>query len=156
MRIIVTGGSGFIGTNLIDHHQAKGDDVLNKDIAPPRNKAHSVYWNKIDLLDAEGLKKTIHKFKPDMVLHMAVRTDFDGSSLSDYSANTAGVENLIAAIEGLGSLRRVVFASSRLVCRIGYQPSSDQDYCPTTAYGESKVLGKQIARTATGRIPAEW
>ena len=156
MRVIVTGGSGFIGTNLIEHHLAKGDEVLNIDIASPRNKAHTAYWQKIDLLDVARLKKTIHEFKPDMILHMAARTDLDGSALSDYSANTVGVENLIAAIEGLGSLRRVVFASSRLVCRIGYQPSGEEDYCPTTAYGESKVLGEQIVRAASGRIPCPW
>jgi nucleoside-diphosphate-sugar epimerase len=76
--------------------------------------------------------------------------------LSDYSANTIGVQNLIAAIEGLKSLQRIVFASSRLVCRIGYQPSSDQDYCPTTPYGESKVVGEQIVRDAAHRIPCSW
>lgn len=156
MRVIVTGGSGFIGTNLIEHHLAKGDEVLNIDIASPRNKAHTAYWQKIDLLDVARLKKTIHEFKPDMILHMAARTDLDGTALSDYSANTVGVENLIAAIEGRGSLQRVVFASSRLVCRIGYQPSGEEDYCPTTAYGESKVLGEQIVRAASGRIPCPW
>lgn len=156
MRVIVTGGSGFIGTNLIEHYRVKGDEVLNIDIASPRNKAHTAYWQRIDLLDAARLKKTIHEFKPDMILHMAARTDLDGSALSDYSANTQGVENLIAAIEGLDSLQRVVFASSRLVCRIGYQPSGEEDYCPTTAYGESKVLGEQIVRAASGRISCPW
>lgn len=156
MRIIVTGGSGFIGTNLLEHHLAKGDALLNIDIAPPRNKAHAAYWQKLDLLDAQGLRKSINDFMPDMILHMGARTDLDGASLSDYSANTVGVENLIAAIEGLDSLQRVVFASSRLVCRIGYQPSGDQDYCPTTPYGESKVSGEQIVRASASRIPCPW
>jgi nucleoside-diphosphate-sugar epimerase len=108
------------------------------------------------LLDAKGLRDTIQGVNPGVIYHMGARTDLDGRSQLDYSANTIGVENLIAAIDDLKSLRRVVFASSRLVCRIGYQPSSDQDYCPTTLYGESKVQGEQIVRSSSNRIPCPW
>lgn len=156
MRVLVTGGSGFIGTNLVEYNLANGNVVLNIDIASPRNNAHTACWQKIDLLDAKGLNRTIREFVPDVIFHMAARTDLEGASISDYSANTVGVENLIAAIEGLGSLRCIVFASSRLVCRIGYQPSSDHDYCPTTAYGESKMLGEQLVRASASRIPCSW
>lgn len=156
MRVLVTGGSGFIGTNLIQHFVANGIEALNLDIVSPRNKAHSAYWRMVDLLDANGLREAIHDFNPDVIIHMGARTDLDGATLADYSANTVGVENLIAAIEDRKSLRRVIFASSRLVCRIGYQPLSDQDYCPTTPYGESKAAGEQIVRSAAGRIPCPW
>lgn len=156
MKVIVTGGSGFIGTNLVDHFVTNGDQVLSIDIRSPSNPAHSSYWEEIDLLDAATLRNSVHAFQPEAILHMGARTDLDGRSRTAYSANTDGVQNLIAAIEGLGSLRRIVFASSRLVCRIGYQPSNDQDYCPTTFYGESKMIGEQIVRSAGGRIPCPW
>lgn len=156
MRVLVTGGSGFIGTNLINFFLANGDEVVNLDILPPRNKAHSSYWQKLSLLDATGLRDAIHHFNPEVILHMGARTDLDGNSLDDYAANTVGVENLIAAIEDLKSLKRIVFASSRLVCRIGYQPLNELDYCPSTPYGESKVMGEQIVRGAASRIPCPW
>ena len=44
---------------------------------------------------------------------------------------------------------RTVVASSRLVCRLGYEPRSDEDYCPTTAYGASKVETERIVRATT-------
>lgn len=156
MRIVVTGGSGFIGTNLIAHFLGIRVDVINIDVAPPRNTEHAPYWQKVDLLDAKLLRDVIRGYSPDLILHMGARTDLDGRGLCDYSANTHGVQNLVDAIEGMKSLRRIVFASSRLVCRIGYQPSSDQDYSPTTPYGESKVVGEQIVRGSAHRIPCSW
>jgi nucleoside-diphosphate-sugar epimerase len=136
LRIIVTGGSGFIGTNLVEHFVA--------------------HCKKIDLLDADELRKAIHEFQPGVILHMAARTDLEGDSLIDYAANTDGVRNLLESISSLTSLRRVIFASSRLVCRIGYQPVSESDYCPSTPYGESKILGEKIIREAADRIPCPW
>jgi nucleoside-diphosphate-sugar epimerase len=91
-----------------------------------------------------------------VVIHLGARTDLEGSSVEDYSANTVGVRSLIYAIESAGELQRVVFGSSRLVCRIGYQPARDDDYCPTTAYGQSKAIGEQIVRNSREQIRAPW
>jgi nucleoside-diphosphate-sugar epimerase len=130
--------------------------VLNFDILPPRNLDHEAYWKQVDLLDGEALRESIRSFAPNIILHMGARTDLDGKSLADYAANTDGVRNLINAIEGIISLQRVVLASSRLVCRIGYQPVNELDYCPSTPYGESKVIGEQIVRSAAHRLPCPW
>ena len=154
--MLITGGSGFIGTNLVGYFASIGDQVLNIDILPPRNQTHSAYWKNVDLLDADALRKSVHEFQPDVILHMAARTDLNGESLADYASNTVGVSNLLAAIAELTTLRRIIFASSRLVCRIGYHPMSEFDYCPSTPYGESKVLGEQIVRSAASRIPCPW
>ena len=153
MRILITGGSGFIGTNLVELFASRGDEVLNLDIAAPRNSAHHSFWQRGDLLDGVGLRSLVRDFAPEVIFHMAARTDLDGRSVNDYAANTVGVENLIAAVEGATSLRRLIFASSRLVCRIGYAPRDEFDYCPTTAYGESKVIGERLVRDALSRLP---
>ncbi|MDD5059020.1 MAG: NAD(P)-dependent oxidoreductase [Sideroxydans sp.] len=155
-RVLVTGGSGFIGTNLVEYFISRGAQVINLDVAQPRNPAHSNYWKRTNLLDRETLTKSICEFQPNFIFHMGARTDLDGKSLSDYAANTDGVRNLIDAIKGVSSVRRVVFASSRLVCRIGYQPANEFDYCPSTPYGESKVIGEQIVRDAADCLPCPW
>lgn len=155
MKIIITGGSGFIGTNLVEHYIKKGWDVLNIDKNPPRNPAHSKQWKSIDILDRIQLIDTITKFAPDYVLHMAARTDLDETvSIKGYASNTAGVSNLIDSIQSCDTIKRVIFASSRLVCEIGYIPTHELDYRPSTLYGQSKVVGEGIVRQS--EMPAEW
>ncbi|HTP40141.1 MAG TPA: NAD(P)-dependent oxidoreductase [Steroidobacteraceae bacterium] len=145
-RILITGGSGFIGTNLVEACATAGHDVVSMDVLPPRNPAHRPYWRAVDLLDADGLADAVRSFSPEQIYHLAARTDLHGTTEQDYAANIAGVENLIAAAGRLANLECVAFASSRLVCRIGYQPASDEDYCPTTPYGRSKMRGELLVR----------
>lgn len=152
-RFFITGGSGFIGTNLVQSLADKGNQVLNFDINPPRNPEHLFLWVNGDVRNLDELNDSVRAFSPDYFVHLAARTDLDGKSLQDYSANTSGVENCISVIGAVKSIRRVIFTSSRLVCRIGYQPQSDTDYCPTTFYGESKVIGEQLVRQKSDLLP---
>jgi GlcNAc-P-P-Und epimerase len=154
MRVVVTGGSGFIGTNLVQLYVTRGVPVMNLDVAPPANPEHHSLWRRVDLLDGPGLRRAVEDFGPTHVAHLAARTDLEGQSIAEYAANTRGVSNLIYALQRLPNLKRVAFASSRLVCKIGYQPLGDQDYCPSTVYGESKVAGEQLVREA--EIGCSW
>ena len=147
-RVLVTGGSGFIGTNLIDACLRSDIVALNLDGEPPRNEAQRGLWRKIDPLDNAQLQAVLSEFQPTLVFHLGARTDLHGKTLEDYVANTTGVQAIIDACNATHTIRRVIFASSRLVCPIGYLPRSDVDYCPTTLYGESKVLGEKIVRRA--------
>jgi len=156
LKVFVTGGSGFIGTNLIEFLLDKGIEVLNFDIKVPRNKTHNEYWIEGDILDFTALKVSVENYDPDYIVHLAARTDLDGATVDDYPANIEGVSNVIDSLQVSKSLKRVLFASSRLVCKIGYQPESEDDYKPTTAYGESKVLGEKIVRDRARDIPCPW
>jgi len=152
LRILITGGSGFIGTNAVEHFATR-HQVLNLDKVAPMNPAHSSFWRQVDLLDPNSLLATVANFDPHVVLHLAARTDLDGRTLDDYAANTVGVLNLLEALAGAPSLQRVIFASSMLVCRIGYQPNSDLDFCPVNPYGESKVRGELLVRERPPSVP---
>jgi nucleoside-diphosphate-sugar epimerase len=150
-RILITGGSGFIGTNLVEYYLEQGYEVLNIDIASPRNTDHRPYWKNVDILDLKNLTEVVCDFKGDILLHFAARTDLDErAGLNGYSANIDGVNNVIKAIKKSTSLLRIIFASSQLVCSIGYQPRFDTDYCPSTIYGESKALGEKAVINTTG------
>jgi len=148
-RILVTGGSGFIGTNLVAAYRAAGITVHNADLAQPRNTDDSDIWSSVDITRIEEFREVFSDVRPTHVVHLAARTDLEGQEVSDYAANTTGTANLIDVLaEASPPVHRVVIASSRLVCRIGYQPKSDEDYCPTTAYGASKVETERLVREA--------
>ena len=156
MKILITGGSGFIGTNYIELLLKTGQaEFLNIDIKSLRNIAHRSFWQECDLLDASRLKKIITDFSPTHVVHLAAKTGLDEKKLSDFAANMEGVENLLSAFEKVPSVERVIFTSSLLVCKMGYVPKYDTDYQPTTLYGQSKVEGEKIVRAAKN-LPYAW
>jgi nucleoside-diphosphate-sugar epimerase len=152
-RILVTGGSGFIGTNFVTRCLESGDEVVSADIAAPRDDAHAPHWRAVDILDGAALSALARDFAPTHLVHLAARTDIRGPDVAAYAANTRGVENVIAACAEADRLERVIFASSRMVCRIEYQPRHDADYCPPNAYGESKAQGEVTVRASSLRTP---
>lgn len=147
-RVLLTGGSGFIGQNLWEYYTRTGARVLNLDVRRPPAPQAEADWRRCDLLDLATLRSAVREFQPDLVLHMGARTDLAGNSIDDYRVNTLGVQNLLEAMEEEAGIRRVLFCSTMLVCRLGYQPSQDTDFCPSTPYGASKAEGEQIVRRA--------
>lgn len=156
-RILVTGGSGFIGTNIVEYYRnIPGNVVLNLDIVVPKNNAHLDNWRKVDLLDYKALENAIDIFQPEFVLHLAARTDLNEvRDITGYDANITGVNNLVKILRKCKAVKRVIFTSSMLVCKVGYNPTSYDDYFPTTLYGESKVLTEKIVKEAD-IVEFEW
>jgi len=147
MKVLVTGGSGFIGTNMLNLLIKEGyTDILNLDIKEPKEIAHNKYWHKCDILDVENLKKEIQEFKPGLVVHLAAKTGLTRANIACYAENTTGVRNMIEALKATPSVQRAIFTSTLLVCEMGYIPKHDTDYKPSTLYGESKMIGEKIVR----------
>jgi nucleoside-diphosphate-sugar epimerase len=149
-RLLITGGSGFIGTNAVQFAWEAGIETRNVDVRPPKSPGHMTLWKHCDLLDAHSLRRAISEFQPSHVLHLAARTDLQETrNLEGYAANMQGLGNLMDALDG-SNCGRAIFTSSMLVCRNGYQPHHEEEYCPDTLYGESKMRGEAIVR---GRHP---
>lgn len=154
-RAIVTGGSGFIGTHLISSLIEQGHEVLNLDKSTPLNPEHRKFHHPADILDASALQKEFDSFHPHWLFHLAARTDCDEATTVEagYAVNTVGAANVLAAAAASHSLERALITSSQYVCRPGHHPSDDQDYCPHTVYGWSKVETERATRRAGLKCP---
>ena len=114
MKILITRGSGLIGTNLVSRLTAQGQDVVNFDIARPRY-AHQSFWQEVDMRNREALVRRGGDFPPIAVVRLGARTDLHGPSVADCSANTGCVRNLIDAMQVAGRGSRAVLGLPRLM-----------------------------------------
>ncbi|QCR22593.1 NAD(P)-dependent oxidoreductase [Pontibacter sp. SGAir0037] len=154
-KYVVTGGSGFIGTNLVSKLINEGHEVLNLDIARPQNEQQFPYWRQVDILEFEKLKVLILLFNPDVIIHLAAVTDLDGTTLDYYRANFDGTKHIIDIANMLPSIKKVVYTSSMYVCKPGYVPLNYDDYKPHTLYGESKVKAELLVKESVN-INHNW
>ena len=148
MRIICTGASGFIGTNLVNRLRQRNVEILNIDAKKPLEKHHLVYWQEGNMLERQRLIDSFTSFQPTHVVHLAAHTNTDSEVLEDYQVNIEGTANVLAAIKNTPSVARVVITSTQFVHRPGHSPEHDQDFEPHTAYGQSKVITEQLTRGA--------
>lgn len=153
-RVIVTGSSGFIGTNLVQHLLQQGHEVVGIDIRPPRVDNYEHLECSVE--DTHRLETAFVKVRPEKLFHLAARTDLRGLHIADYSANVNGVSMLLERALRCDELETAILSSSRLVFGVGHSPKHDFDYAPSTAYGESKVLGEQIASTLCAKANFNW
>jgi nucleoside-diphosphate-sugar epimerase len=156
MRILITGGSGFIGTNFIDEISREANTILNYSLHPPLKAEHKQYWHAGDILDPAITTAAFQEFQPHEVLHLAARAECDEKTTVEngYRANTEGTRNILEAIRTTPSVQRAIITSSQFVCAPGRLPKNDTDYFPETVYGQSKVITENLMRDAN--LSACW
>ncbi|MHA6249433.1 NAD-dependent epimerase/dehydratase family protein [Pontibacter sp. CAU 1760] len=158
MRILIIGGSGFIGTNLVEECLDKGISLLNADWNPPLNPMHASSWVECDIMDKDALQKVFSTFQPTEVVHLAARTDTDiydlNGDLNEYAQNVEGNKNVLDCIKNTPGIERVIMTSTMFVCEAGYMPKHDQDFKPFTLYGVSKMIGENDTRKA--KLNCTW
>lgn len=129
MKILLTGSSGFIGKNL----------------RPRLEKIGTVHNLKSDLTNYDSIEKEINEVSPDIVIHLAARTEVQESFYEQVTfseVNYVGTVNLIESCRKLNSMPYFVFASTMEV--YGWQPISDEvrdlgTYACQVAFDENTV-----------------
>ena len=157
MKVLITGGSGFIGINLINYFRAKGDyEIVNIDKAEPIIEAHKKFWVNCNIMDEDRTLQEFERFQPDYVIHLAARTDTLSDKLEDYEENHIGTKHLLNVIKKTPSIKRALITSTQYVYKSDDTPFplTDQDYKPHTIYGQSKVLTEQYTNDAN--LTCEW
>ena len=153
-KLLITGGSGFIGTSAVMYGIEKGYQVVNFDINPPKNSEFEESWQEIDLINLDSLSIAVQRFQPTHILHLAADLGMEHKDFDNLQCNIKGIDNLIESINNIDTIQRIIFTSSLLVCENGYIPSNDIDYNPPNLYGKSKVIGEKKIRSAN--LNCEW
>jgi GlcNAc-P-P-Und epimerase len=150
-RILVTGSSGFIGRWVVAQLKQAGYQVIGIDKVEPAPTIGLDEHVTCNILNRDLLISEVRRIAPDALIHLAARVDLDEvNDIKGYADNIDGVRNLIEAVRQTSSIHRAIYTSSQLVCRVGYIPKSDVDYCPSTLYGRSKVLTETIVMEEDG------
>jgi GlcNAc-P-P-Und epimerase len=158
-KILITGGNGFIGTNLLLAIREKNVNhelaVYIVDLATPKIQLEeNESWLNISILDRESLVKSFLNISPDFVIHLAAETSCDPTmKMEDYKVNTEGSENIYFACEK-AKVDCLVNTSTQFVNQSDKMPAHDTDYAPHTIYGESKIVAETILRN--GNYTFNW
>jgi UDP-glucose 4-epimerase len=118
MRVLVTGGAGFIGSHIVDRMLADGHDVaILDDFSTGRreNVAKNAKLYELDLRDREGVFRIVSDFRPTHVSHHAAQASVAVSvrePILDASVNVIGGLNLLDACTRDARVERFVFAST--------------------------------------------
>ncbi|MSX01843.1 MAG: NAD-dependent epimerase/dehydratase family protein [Actinobacteria bacterium] len=150
MRALVTGGAGFIGSNLVDALIARGDQVaVLDDLSSGKESnldaalAAGAELHRLDVRDAGGVDGLFAAFKPQLVFHLAAQMDVRRSLEEpglDASVNVVGTVNVLDAAAG-NDVERLVNTSTGGVIYGDAEQIPTPEHSPAlplSAYGQSK------------------
>jgi len=163
MRILVTGGAGFIGSHLVEKLLAAGHDVAIlddfNDFYDPQIKRENVSAvskdiaiHHVDLRDSTAVRNVFHREKFEAIAHLAARAGIRPSiqhSQLYYDTNVTGTLHLLDAARVTG-VERFIFASSSSVYGISKTVpfSEDQHLTQTLSpYAATKIAGEFLCST---------
>ena len=148
MRVLITGGTGQVGSNII---KVARDKYQAEVIATLFSGQPEVPWNVktvlMNLEDGDSIRQVIREHRPDAVIHCAFPRDLDRLELDhewSWRIMVTGTQIMAKACNEIGA--RLVFISSDWVFGEGGRPPYKEDSppCPPNYYGVMKVVGETL------------
>jgi UDP-glucose 4-epimerase len=161
MKALVTGGAGFIGSNLVDALLARGDEVVALDNLSTgrRENLDDAIQNgatlaEVDIREAEAVADLVGRTKPDVIFHLAAQIDVRKSvadPAADARINVEGTANMLAAAQAHGVRRFVNTSTGGAIYGEGRQLPAPEDHpsAPEAPYGLSKWCAEQYCQIFT-------
>ena len=155
MRILVTGGAGFIGSHVVDAYVAAGHEVAVLDNFSTGNEANlnsAAEVHRVDLRDRAAVEKVVASFRPEIVNHHAAQSEVPKSVADpglDAHINIVGGLNLLKASVD-HKVKKVIFISTggALYGEPDVVPADeDHPVRPLSPYGTSKFSFEQYLGT---------
>lgn len=147
MKILVTGGAGFIGSHVADALVSRGADVLvidNLSSGLRENINPKVRFEQVDIGDFPKLGKAFKDFKPEVIFHLAAHIDLRESfkdPAHDAQNNIIGSLNILKLMANFGT-RKIIFSSTGgAIYGEAKQIPTPETYSaiPASPYGISKL-----------------
>ncbi|MEW4530384.1 NAD-dependent epimerase/dehydratase family protein [Maioricimonas sp. JC845] len=150
MRVLVTGGAGFIGSHIVDVLRGEGHEcfvVDNLSSGSPDNLPADVRLFEVDIRDGDRLREVFDEVRPDWVSHQAAQMSVSRSVREpafDAEVNVMGLLNVLGESQRCG-VQRLTFASSGGVLYGDVESPADEDHPadPISPYGISKWVGER-------------
>ena len=153
MRVLVTGGAGFIGSHIVDALLSEGHLVSVIDdlsMGSPENLNPKARLHQVSITDSRGVDDVFAEERPQLVSHHAAQTDVRRSMaepLFDITVNVLGTINLLESARKNGTSKFVFASSSTVYAEPEYIPMDESHPIqPQSAYGMSKHTAEAYIR----------
>jgi UDP-glucose 4-epimerase len=151
-KLLVLGGAGFIGTNLVDFiNRNRAEEILVLDKMLFDNNLVKAgikcEFIKADINENQILSSILKSFHPDQIIHLAANSDIKKSSLgiNPDLKNTLGTTLSLASALARHPVQSVVFASTGAVYGVSSSPlREDSPKYPISAYGWMKLASEEV------------
>ncbi len=151
MKVLVTGGAGFIGSNVVDALINEGNEVAvvdNLSTGKKENLNSRVKFYNVDIRDTDSIRSVFQEFQPEIAYHFAAQIDVRKSVANpafDAEVNVVGSANLFKlAVDS--KVKRIIFSSTggALYGQVDEVPADeDTPIKPICAYGVAKYCTEQ-------------
>lgn len=151
MTIMVIGGSGFIGSRVVEALTKNDVDTLSYDIIHSYSQNEKTKWIRADILELQAIERLFYEYDVEAIIHLVGLPSINYCKRNphfSFQLNALSVQNTLEAMRKTDT-KKIIFASSAAV--YGYSsenPAKETDPAnPSTIYGYHKLIAEEAIKS---------